>query len=830
MTHFFSARMWRAVMAFSALLLFSPDLYSQCNPDTTPPTCQAPADVSVTCETFDPSLMAYGTATAADDCCLNNVVVIVNYSEFDTVCSRGTITRVFQAFDCSGNSSTLGVSTAVQKIVLTYVQDYYIRFPDDLVTADESPNGGYGSPTAFREDCELVGLSYEDHIFVDQPDCDYKIERTWTVINWCTYDPLKGFNVVPNPNPNSIINHPANLPGPIVSAAGTLPPWAPTIVKITPSDPGPTNYSTFWNANANGYQYTQTIKIIDTFFVAIQGIVFSDTLSNCSYDTGEPVLDSWTVRATGQVTGDVVEAITDASGAYLILLDGFDTTVTITLVSSGNFGQNCQTEYTVNVGIGATATQDVPVQLEQRCGLLSVGIATPRLRRCFTNQYTVQACNLSAETIANAYVEVVLDDFLVYNNGSIPGTLVIDNTYSFQLGDLAPGDCKNFTINFTVSCDAPIGATHCTEAHVYPYDDCRGNSSWSGADVEVNATCDGDSVRFAITNIGNGDMTQILDFVVVEDVVMRQEGTFQLTTGQTLNLSQLATGSTWRLQAQEEPLHPWGGPQAVALEGCGGLNTPGLVNLFPLSDPDPFEATDCMENIGAYDPNDKQGFPMGYGSEHFIEANTDIEYLIRFQNTGTDTAFTVVVLDTLSQQLEPASVRVEVASHPVAFTLLEGGILRFAFENILLPDSNVNLLRSNGFVKFRIQQKPDLADGSRIENRAAIFFDFNQPVLTNTTFHTIGDHFIMVSTNDLWNAGLLSAYPNPAMDQVLFELKDWANTARFELSNNLGQQVLAERFSGKQFRFERKNLPAGIYHFQITTNNTQTATGKIILR
>jgi hypothetical protein len=142
--------------------------------------------------------------------------------------------------------------------------------------------------------------------------------------------------------------------------------------------------------------------------------------------------------------------------------------------------------------------------------------------------------------------------------------------------------------------------------------------------VEVNAACDGDSVRFTISNVGDGAMSQLLDFVVVEDVVMRQEGSFQLGVGQILNFSQPANGSTWRLEAQEEPLHPWGGRQAVALEGCGGLNNPGLVNLFPLSDPDPFEATVCLENVGSFDPNDKQGFPKGYGNQHFIKANTDL--------------------------------------------------------------------------------------------------------------------------------------------------------------------------------------------------------------
>lgn len=932
MAHFFTIRVWRTAIVFAALLLFAPDLYSQCNPDVTPPTAvcdeftaealtndgtatvmaatfddgstddcclgafeikrvvdgpcdgdglpdtygptvtfccadigtsvvvslkvndcsgnftecqttvtvedkikptlQAPADVTVTCETLDPTFASYGTATVSDNCCIDTVLVTVNYSQFNNICNSGTITRVFQAVDCSGNSSTLGVVTATQTIVVNYVQHYNVRFPDDVITSVQTANGFYGEPTTADVECELIGISYEDVVFTNQPDCDYKIERTWTVINWCTYDPLQGAITIPNPNPNSPENHPANLPGPIVSAPGTPSPWAPSVVKINPNDPTPTDYSTYWNANANAYKYKQIIKLIDTFFVAVQGTVFSDSTANCAFDSGESLLEDWVVRITGSVTGIVSETTTDANGAYELNLSGFDTTATVTLVASSNFGQNCQSEYTIHAVVGETVTQDIPVHLEQRCGLLSVGVATARLRRCNgNNQYTVQACNLSSESVPNAYVEVSLDDYFEYQTSSIPGTLVSGNTYSFPIGDLPAGECLNFTIGFAVSCDAQLGASHCTEAHIFPYDDCKGaNSNWSGADVEVNATCDGDSVRFAIANVGDGSMTEILEFVVVEDVVMRQEGTFQLGIGETLNFSHPANGSTWRLEAQEEPLHPWGGPQAVALEGCGGINNTGLVNMFPLSDADPFEALDCQENIGSFDPNDKQGFPVGYGDEHFIKANTDIEYLIRFQNTGTDTAFLVVVLDTLPTHLDASSVRVLVASHPMEFTSLEGGILRFTFADILLPDSNVNQAGSNGFVKFRIAQNPGLVDGTKIENSAAIYFDYNEPVITNTTLHTIGTHFVSVSTDELENDGLLRAYPNPASDAVWFELKDLANAGRFELSNNLGQLVSSERFSGKQFRFERKNLPAGIYHFQITANNTQVATGKIVLR
>ncbi len=799
--------------------------------DKVKPVLQAPADVTVTCDQFDPTFEAHGTPTVTDNCCIDTIIATINYSQFDSLCSMGIITRTFVAYDCSGNSSTLGVSAAVQQILVNQVQHYNLRFPDDVITGVQSPIGFYGEPSFNDAACELIGVSYSDEVFPNEPDCDYKIERTWTIINWCTYDPLEGVITIPNPAPNATINHLANLPGPIVSAPGTLAPWASTIVKVNAIDPSPTDYSTFWEADANGYRYTQIIKIIDTFFVAVQGQVFSDTSSNCSHDAGETFLEGWTVRATGQITGTVLETQTDASGSYAFNFGGFDTTLVVTLVASSNFGLNCQSEYTLNLSVGQTATQDIPVHLEQRCGLLSVDLTTNRLRRCApSNSYTVQACNLSGETVENAWVEVALDDYFSYESSSIPGALVSGNTWSFQLGDLIPGQCATFYVTFAISCDAQLGASHCTEAFVYPYDDCRGNSNWSGADVKVDAVCEGDSVRFSITNVGDAAMSEILEFVVVEDVVMRQDGSFQLGQGEAFTFKQEANGSTWRLEADQEPLHPWGGRQAVALEGCGGINQTGLVNLFPLNDPNPFQALECRENIGSYDPNDKQAFPAGYGSQHFIKPNVDIEYLIRFQNTGTDTAFKVVILDTLSEYLDPGTVRPGVASHAMEFAILEGNVLRFTFDNINLPDSNVNQVASNGFVKFRISQKPDLADGTLLQNSAAIYFDYNEPIITNTSWHTVGREFVTVSVDDPIMEKQVAAYPNPATEEVIFEMTSWIRNGTFVLSNALGQIVNTQPFSGRQFRFERKQLPAGLYTFVILSNNTKTATGKIVLR
>jgi hypothetical protein len=238
--------------------------------DKLKPTCSAPPNMTVSCEVFDPSLWAYGTATATDNCCLDTIIKTVNYNLFDTVCNRGTITRTFRAVDCAGQSST-----CTQRITVNYTQDYFIKFPNDVIVTECDGTGDFGAPTFFGKDCELLGVSHEDQIFTVVPDACYKIERTWTIINWCKYDPSLPCIEVPNPNPSATVNSPLNLPGPVVSNINPdlnpTNPWRATKVSITPGAPQ-TIYTVFWgdtdndgdNDEVNCYRYKQIIKVIDT--------------------------------------------------------------------------------------------------------------------------------------------------------------------------------------------------------------------------------------------------------------------------------------------------------------------------------------------------------------------------------------------------------------------------------------------------------------------------------------------------------------------------------------------------------------------------------------
>lgn len=139
----------------------------------------------------------------------------------------------------------------------------------------------------------------------------------------------------------------------------------------------------------------------------------------------------------------------------------------------------------------------------------------------------------------------------------------------------------------------------------------------------------------------------------------------------------------------------------------------------------------------SYDPNDKQVSPVGLGVEGLILPKEELTYLIRFQNTGNDTAFSVVVRDQLDANLDWTTMSPLASSHPYEVSMMENGFLIFRFDSILLPDSHVNEPGSHGFIEYSIRPIKDLVPHTEIDGPAKIYFDFNKPIVTNNVLNTI---------------------------------------------------------------------------------------------
>ncbi|MEZ4961466.1 MAG: T9SS type A sorting domain-containing protein [Saprospiraceae bacterium] len=666
-----------------------------------------------------------------------------------------------------------------------------------------------------------------DFHYLDTPvdlDCvpgpEY-IERKWTMIAWCHHSSIYPFNHLPRLD--------ANGDGTAGDAYNGVTIGDGVYLASQPS--------TFLCSKLGGlYDYVQRIYLTSYDSHQVNGKVFHDGNESCDFDNGETPLANWTVVATSQPSGEVLTTETDALGNYTFDLYICDTSVSIALDLPYNYGgAACPTTYELTFlpGTSDTLTQDIGAQLDDECPLMVVDMASPKIRPCFDGYYSVSFANVSTDLIEGTYIDVQLDDDLTFSSSPQPNTDLGNGQFRFEVGDLQPGEAGQFPIHFFTDCDATPGATHCSEVHIYPDTLCPDSPLWFGANIEVEGFCENDSVFFTIKNTGAGP-SQTLDFVVVEDFIMYMQGNFSLPSNATLDLDPIpADGSTYRLEAEQEPGHPYGGMPAIAVEGCAGF-TQGMVLQFPIGNANPFIEMVCQENVSSFDPNEKAASPKGYGNEHLIEPSTRLDYIIHFQNTGTDTAYRVVVLDTLSLFLDASALQVLSGSHPYRFERLGGNVLRFTFDGINLPDSTTNYLGSQGFVKFQIPQMPGNPIGSVIENSAAIYFDYNDPIFTNTTFHRVDTNFIEVvsDVSDLpVGFGELLAYPNPSAGDVIFEIPtERAVSATFHLFDPVARQVFQENFTENKCRFQRNGLAAGVYFYRVEMEGGGVFSGRVILK
>ena len=256
--------------------------------------------------------------------------------------------------------------------------------------------------------------------------------------------------------------------------------------------------------------------------------------------------------------------------------------------------------------------------------------------------------------------------------------------------------------------------------------------------------------------------------------------------------------------------------------------------ILPIAgDVNPVDNSYCYEEpvTGSHDPNSKTVYPVGEGSEGIISPNdSTMFYTIHFQNDGNDTAFTVIVVDTLSPFLDPATVIAGAASHPYTFDLSGQGILTFRFDNILLPDSNVNEPASNGYVNFTIKQKPNNPEGTVISNTAANYFDFNPPVNTNTVKNTISLHLTV--TEEPLNNDKMKLFPNPARDALNIEIfNDVYYPCKLNVYNELSGFVSQTEITQSFSTINCNNWKSGFYFYTIEdSKGAIIGRGKIIVQ
>lgn len=225
--------------------------------------------------------------------------------------------------------------------------------------------------------------------------------------------------------------------------------------------------------------------------------------------------------------------------------------------------------------------------------------------------------------------------------------------------------------------------------------------------------------------------------------------------------------------------------------------------------------------IGSFDPNDKTMFLNGVQSDSTIFlTDQTLDYVIRFQNTGTAPAQDIYILDTISATLDLNSFEYVTASHSCTVSILEDNVLKFSFPQIFLPDSTNNEPESHGFIHYRIRQSNQNTLGTVINNTAYIYFDFNEAVVTNTTFDEIVIDDLGMEEEQIDN---LKIYPNPTSgklnifcDQRIKEVK--------VLSTN-GQLISERQVNENSTKLDLNELTVGVYFIEVYSES-----GKVVKR
>jgi uncharacterized repeat protein (TIGR01451 family) len=230
--------------------------------------------------------------------------------------------------------------------------------------------------------------------------------------------------------------------------------------------------------------------------------------------------------------------------------------------------------------------------------------------------------------------------------------------------------------------------------------------------------------------------------------------------------------------------------------------------------------------VNSCDPNDILVEPAGDIYVQQVAAGIDLTYTIRFQNTGTAPALVVNVFNELSSNFDLSTLEIIGTSHPLtSWSLSANRLLHFEFLNINLEDSVSNEPASHGYISYRIRPLTALQIGDEIHNSAAIYFDNNAAVLTNTAITKVIDP----TGIDEFNEESLVVFPNPNSGK--FFVQTSKEQTSYMIVNALGQVFRSGIISnpGSLMEINLDKIATGIYMLIVDSKNVRNHT-KIIVR
>ncbi|MFZ9612714.1 MAG: DUF7619 domain-containing protein [Crocinitomicaceae bacterium] len=520
-----------------------------------------------------------------------------------------------------------------------------------------------------------------------------------------------------------------------------------------------------------------------TTMLCATGQVYCDANDNGVMDAGETPIANAPISVNGTV------AYTNTNGMYNISYPGV---INDTAVLSLNSNWLTQHGYSIlnnngsniNYILGTPCNSGIPVNtinFPLNCG----GTVSPTL--CYSG---FVFCDANGNGVMNANEAPLAGaPVLLYNTSASNSSITVytDSTgYFSYCGQMSTSTYLIATIsqtwltyngyNPTVGVITLVGSTSGTTNTGFIAVNCGGTTT-TCADLWTTVTpwigYYQNSIAYVKINWGNYGPGAAGNYTL----------TMNFPAGVTVNASSIANGGTvsgntitWNLSSASSFFSNY---DVITFNVPGGL-TSGTAHYFT-STIAPSSGTDCstVNNAGSllqlvgnsYDPNDKVVARPEAAIQHFGEPTSSLDgttqetlsYTIRFQNTGTAPAQNIYIIDTLDADLDWSSLTLVEATHNMQIVNLGNGVMRFEFPSIWLPDSTTNEPESHGHLVYRIRENSSATVGTEIENTAYIYFDWNAPIITNTTYN------INVVVIDGLNENVSNAvqvHPNPASESL----------------------------------------------------------------
>lgn len=576
------------------------------------------------------------------------------------------------------------------------------------------------------------------------------------------------------------------------------------------------------------------------------GYVFCDGNNNGMYESGEYVLSNAPVTVTNLENGNSISITTNTAGYYSADVTGFSgdsLTVSVSPNYLANMGYTTSFPVINIVGLdcqagGSQMLNSIPIQ----CGNFN-----PYPYLCYSGYIFCDAngngiqnvgeaplmgapITLGWTTTNSASVTVYSDSSGYFEYcGSIYGVTSValasvSQSWLTNNGSTLPNNNNIFSIlGSSTSITQPLSiGVYCAGSATACSDLWTTITPWIGYYQGQNAT-----IRLNWGNYGPGATPYTLTMTWPAGVTLQTSSIF--------NPNYVITGNsiTWTINSTQTSFTTTDYLYFIVPSGI--LN--GEQHVFT-STITSSNGTDCYEgnNSGgllqivgnSYDPNDKTVFKKSFHADNgtaFQESTIDwyvddeLEYTIRFQNTGTAPAQNIFIIDTLDAELDWSTFQLLNTTHEMNVVNLGNGILRFEFNNIWLPDSSVSQELSQGHLTFRIRENIGNELFSEITNTAYIFFDWNPAIITNTTYN-INDWLEFVGEE---NAFRVEAYPNPMQNELTLKVEGQFN---YEIHDLTGRKLLQGMGVG-QTMISTESLATGTYLLSVYVNGAKQ-TGKVL--